>query len=66
MIVFGQAPVGTSSAKLINGPTRAVVTPDVTVSDRFYAYPAAGHLIQTRDELAFYDATGNEIGLAAL
>jgi hypothetical protein len=66
VIVFGQAPLGTTSVKLINGPTGTVVTGNVPVSDRFYAFPAPQNLTHTRDELAFYGATGNRDGTAAL
>lgn len=63
VIVYGQAPAGTTSAKLIDTSTGAVVTGDVDVSDRFYAYPVPQR--QAHDKVVFYSAAGNEVGTAS-
>lgn len=66
VIVFGQAPPGTSSAKLIDGRTGEVVTGDESVSGRFFADPVPQSLRHSGDQIVFYNATGDRVGTSAL
>lgn len=61
MILYGKAPSGTVTAKLVKGFTGAVVVSDIPLSSGFYLYPiptssSAGGKVE------FFSETGNELG----
>lgn len=66
LVLFGQAPSGAVSAKLVNGQTGAVITGNEPISGGFYADPVPQKVLNKHDELVFYDATGNRVGRSAL
>lgn len=66
IVVYGQAPAGTTTAKLINEPTGNVITGDEPVSGRFFADPVPRSLARSGDEIVFYNGTGEQIGSSAL